>query len=190
MKLFNTSESWGWLARLFHAVMAILILYMLGLGIYMVDFTNDVYEKLSYVELHKSWGFVAFFLAVLRIVWRWINPATPALPKETKRWERIAAHVTHYGLYVCMLSLPLSGWLMSSASPLQVDYGISNMVFGLFEMPDPFSSGSKVLSEQFKLIHEVSGNVLIALLILHAAAAGKHLFILKDNIVQRMTWGK
>jgi cytochrome b561 len=89
-----------------------------------------------------------------------------------------------------MLSLPLSGWLMSSASPLQVDYGISNMVFGLFEMPDPFSSGSKVLSEQFKLIHEVSGNVLIALLILHAAAAGKHLFILKDNIVQRMTWGK
>lgn len=190
MKLFNTLNSWGWLARLFHWSMAAIILYMLGLGIYMSEFVNDLFEKFAYVQIHKSWGFVAFVLAILRLIWRGLNKKNPSLPDNLKHWERIAAHITHYGLYVCIIVMPLSGWLMSTASPLQDELGIRNMVFGLFEMPDPFIPGSNDLAENFHIVHDVTGKVLIALLLLHVGAAFKHLFLLKDGIFRRMSWGR
>ena len=133
--------------------MAGLILFLLGYGFLMAEFVDDLLRQFAMVQIHKSWGFVAFVLVALRLVWRGLNREHPALPDHMSRLEKLAANLSHLGLYALMLIMPLSGWLMSSASPLQETFGIKNMVFGLFEMPDPFQPGSEALEEVFETIH-------------------------------------
>ncbi|MEE8455139.1 MAG: cytochrome b/b6 domain-containing protein, partial [Limibaculum sp.] len=70
MGIANTATSWGWPARLLHWAMAGLILFQLGLGFRMVRLVSDIYEKFGLYQTHKSWGFVIFTLALVRILWR------------------------------------------------------------------------------------------------------------------------
>lgn len=190
MALRNSAERWGALAKGFHWILAILIIGMLGFGIYMTDFVTDMVQKYNYVQTHKSFGFVVFALAAARLLWRLLNPVSPGMPDNLKPWERMAAHITHYGLYVLMFVMPLSGWLMSSASPFNDEgaypFQIKNMVFGLFEMPDVFPVGDKGLSETFGAIHSISSKLLLLFLVLHIAASLKHHIVLKDNVLLRM----
>lgn len=189
MALRNSKTGWGLPARALHWAMAALILFMLVLGFYMADFVTDTYERFALVQLHKSWGFVAFVLALLRLLWRFANPA-PELPAHMGALERFLAHAGHWALYALMVALPLSGWLMASASELQEMYGIKNMVFGLFEMPDPFKPGNRALGEVFAAIHGLCAFALIAVLIGHALAALKHHFFNRDRVLMRMVRGE
>ena len=189
MGLRNTSEGWGWLARLFHWVMSAIILFLIGLGFYMTNFVTDVFEQFALTQTHKSWGFTVFVLVLLRMVWRIMNP-TPALPSDMPGWERTVAHLGHFALYALMIAMPLSGWLMSSASELQELYGIKNKVFGLFEMPDPFVPGSSELEDIFATIHFLCAIALTLTLVGHIGAALKHHFVKKDNVLKRMVIGR
>ena len=185
----NTETLWGWPARALHWAMAALILFMLGLGFYTAEFVTDTYEQFALVQLHKSWGVVAFALALLRVLWRLVNRA-PAHAPGAARWERLAADGGHLALYAFMFALPLSGWLMASALPLQEMYGIKNMVFGLFELPDPFNPGDQGLQETLRAVHFWSAIGLVGLLALHAGAALKHHLIDRDDVLARMSWGR
>ena len=92
-------------------------------------------------------------------------------------------------LYFLMFLLPVSGWLMASASPFNDPDAyiyIKNMVFDLFELPDPIHPGDKALETLFGTIHRYAGYVLAALLLLHVAAALKHHFVEKDSVLTRM----
>ncbi|MEM1161453.1 MAG: cytochrome b/b6 domain-containing protein, partial [Pseudomonadota bacterium] len=106
---------------------------------------------------------------------------------------RAAAHFSHFSLYLLMFALPLSGWLMSSASPFN-DEGaypiqIKNMVFGLFEMPDPFQPGSEELSKFFGAVHFYTGLGLTLILGAHIAGALKHAIVERDGVMRRMIFG-
>lgn len=193
MTLRNTARHWGWPARLLHWVMAVLITGMLAFGFWLgFGFNPGDPAKLGLVQTHKSFGFVVFCLAVLRLLWRAVNRA-PALPAGMPAAERRAAKAAHVALYVLMIALPLSGWLMSSASPLNdpdaYPMQIRNMVFGLFEMPDPFPEGSDKLSRFFHTVHHWAGLGLAALLGLHVAGALKHALIDRDGVLARMWRG-
>lgn len=189
MGLRNTVDGWGWPARLLHWLISGIILFLLGLGFYTANIVTDVFEQFGLVQIHKSWGFTVFALVLLRLVWRLLNP-TPALPADMPRWERSAAHLGHLALYALMIAMPLSGWLMASASELQELYGVKNMVFGLFEMPDPFVPGSSDLEEVFSNIHFLCAIALTLTLVGHVGAALKHHFVKKDNILRRMIIGR
>jgi cytochrome b561 len=184
----NTNRVWGWPARLLHWAMAGLILFMLGLGFYTAEIVTDMYEQFGLVQLHKSWGFVAFTLALLRLGWRLMNPS-PSMPAQMPAYEKLVAHAGHWILYALMIAMPLTGWLMSSASPLQEMYSIKNMVFGAFEMPDPFQPGSEALTELFSALHFWCAIALSTVLLGHAAAGLKHHFIDRDEVLRRMTSG-
>lgn len=188
MGLMNTAESWGWVQRLIHWFAAGLILFQLGLGFYMVNAVTDLFVRFDYTQTHKSWGFVAFALVLLRIVWRAVNrrPAPPAMP----RWQHAASEGAHLALYILMIALPISGWLMASASPLQDAYGIRNEVFGLFELPDPFVPGSDEMEELLKAIHLWSAFAIAAIVAVHAAAAVKHQVVDGDGLLRRMVTGR
>ncbi|MEM9063751.1 MAG: cytochrome b [Pseudomonadota bacterium] len=193
MALRNTVTGWGWLARLLHWSMAIVILGLLVMGFYIAQIltgtdSDTLLAKFNLTQDHKSWGFVAFSLALLRVIWRAVNPA-PALPDGMKRIERVLAHAGHWGLYVCMFAMPITGWLMASASPLQDAYGIKNKVFGLFEMPDPFVPGSQELVDLFATMHAITAISLVVLLLGHIAAALKHHFVNRDTVLRRMIRG-
>lgn len=193
MALRNSVTGWGWLARLFHWSMAVIIIGLLVMGFIIAEIltgtdSDTLLLKFNLTQDHKSWGFVAFSLACLRIMWRWVNPS-PALPGGMSAFERFLAHAGHYGLYVCMFLMPVSGWLMASASPLQDAYGIKNLVFRQFELPDPFVPGSEELVSVFATIHAAAGLVLALLLLGHVAAALKHHFINRDSVLKRMIRG-
>ena len=189
MALRNDDTAWGLPARLLHWAMAVIMIGMLGLGFYTANVVTDVYQQFGLVQIHKSWGFVVFVLALLRVAWRLVYP-TPALPEVTPDCQATASRRAHQALYFLMFALPLTGWLMSSASTLQEMYGIKNMVFGLFAMPDPFVPGSAALEAAFSWAHMLCAIALTAILLVHAGAALKHHFVDRDEVLTRMTKGR
>lgn len=190
MRATNTSESWGWVARLLHWGLAAIILFQLGLGIYMTDFVSEMTRQYELFQLHKSWGFVVFVLAVGRIAWRILNRRSPRPPAHVPRWQAVASQASHGLLYLMLLLMPLSGWVMASASTTQDMFSIRNIVFGLFEMPDPWVPGVKPIADAAEAVHATSAWLLIAILVVHAGAALKHHLVDGDDILKRMAWGR
>lgn len=188
MGVRNTRNGWGWPARLLHWVVGGVIIVTFGIGFYTAEILDDIYARLGWVQTHKSWGFLAFCLIGVRLLWRAFHPA-PDLPDNMSPSERRLAHLGHVGLYVVMLAMPLTGWLMATASPLQEQAGLKNMVFGLFEMPD-FLTGDAQLTLIFHWAHWVFAVALVLLLVAHIGAALKHHFINKDNVLRRMIIGR
>ncbi len=194
MSAKNSETGWGWPARVLHWVMALMILMMLAGGFYMSNIETDLIARFEAVQSHKSFGFTVFVLAILRILWRVSNKATPTLPDTMPGWQRMASHLSHLALYMLIVAMPLTGWLMASSSPLN-DPGaypvqVRNMVFGLFEMPDPFPSGSESLSSALYTVHAGLAALLAAIMLIHLAAALKHHFIDRDRILMRMVRGR
>ncbi len=142
MRVRNTDESWGLVARALHWSMAALIVFQFALGVYMTSLT-DLLEQFRLIQVHKSWGFVIFALALARVAWRLAN-TTPAAPERAPLWQVRAAAMSHALLYTLMLALPLSGWVMVSAAPVQDLLGIDNMVFSWFALPDPWTPGVEI----------------------------------------------
>ncbi|MFT4149326.1 MAG: cytochrome b [Paracoccaceae bacterium] len=182
------TAGWGRTARALHWIMAAVILFMLALGVWMTRFVPDLGTRYALTQLHKSWGFVVFCLALVRIGWRLAVPAPQEVPMP--RWQRRAARLSHLGLYALMLILPLSGWVMVSASPTQDLMGIQNMVFGLFPMPDPWVPGVGWIERMARTVHGTAVWALSGLLVLHVGAALHHHLIARDRVLMRMVAGK
>lgn len=184
MAAMNTSRSWGWVARLLHWVMALMIVGIWLLGRTMVALPNTaLMQKFEYYQLHKSLGLTVLALGLLRLAWRALN-RTPALPAQAPAWERHAAHVSHVLLYLLILLIPVSGYLMASASTL----GIPTLYFKLFQVPHLLGPNARA-EAAFKWIHVQLGWLLAGLLAIHAAAALKHHFIDRDAVLSRMIKG-
>lgn len=175
LKLKNTEKRFGLVAVSLHWLIAILISSMLALGLYMTNFPKDA-EKFQLYGWHKAFGILALGLIVLRVIWRLIN-ITPQL--YLPRLEKIAAYAMHWSLYVVMMAMPLTGWLMSSAAGRPVSF------FGLFTLPN-LMQPNKAWQHFFASAHGWLAYALIAMIIIHTLAALKHYFIDKDDILQRM----
>lgn len=174
-------------AKLLHWLIALLIAGMVGLGTYMTEVEGDFQYKLWLYQLHKSFGVTLFALLVVRLVWRQISPPPP-MPATMPSWERRAAQTAHVALYVLMFAIPLSGWARVSASPLS----IPTNVFGLFKLPHlPFLASlraeqKEALEPVFQTVHWGLAWTLVAVVALHAAAALRHAFVLRDDVMNRM----
>jgi cytochrome b561 len=185
--LRDSTDSWGAVTRMLHWGMAVLILFQLGLGLWMTR-TPDLAARFALTQTHKSWGAVILALALLRLAWRIGNPRPPLPPMPL--WQARAARLSHASLYALMLALPISGWLFASASPTQDLLGIENLVFGRWPLPDPFVPGSPRLAAAARAVHAAAAFALAALLALHAAAALWHQFVARDGVLARMVWGR
>lgn len=168
-------------AKLFHWTIGVLILCMIGVGLYMESLPMGP-DKIKLIGLHKSTGILILFLVALRLIWRLVH-AVPALPADLPRVYHLVARAAHYALYALMFAMPISGWLMSSAA------GFSVSVFGLFTLPDLLSP-DKDLRKLFVQTHEYLAYTLMALLVLHVAAALWHHFARHDNVLRRMWFSK
>ena len=160
-------------ARWLHWVMGLLIVANLAGGL-----LHDINADLI-MPLHKATGITILALAVLRIVWRMTHPA-PALPTAMPMWERAIASFTHAILNAMMILIPMSGWIMSSASRRPISF------FGLFDVPKFNVIKDSPLAEISHESHEILGFAMIALLVLHIVAALRHHFVLKDGMMARM----
>ncbi len=172
---------YGTVAMTLHWLIAVAIIGMLIVGKYMVDLPNEDSNKFALYQLHKSFGISILVLTLVRIGWRLGHPA-PALPPGMPAWQRWGAHISHYGLYALMLAIPLSGWAAVSASTL----GIPTLLFGAVELPTLPITPDRDTHEVWQETHELLGNIMIGLLILHVLAALKHHFVDRDTVLRRM----
>jgi cytochrome b561 len=175
-----TSERYTPAAIALHWLVALLIIANLALGLYTVDLPLSP-AKLRNFSYHKWIGVTVFMLAAARLLWR-LGHAPPALPATMPPWERRAARLTHALLYVLFFAAPLTGWLFSSAAGFQTVY------LGMVPIPDLLSK-DKALADALKLAHKSINYTLAAVIVLHAAAALKHHFIDKDDVLRRMLPG-
>lgn|SRR5699024_351948 len=168
-------------SRLLHWLVAIMILGMLVLGFYMVDLPLSP-TKLKIYSWHKWAGVSIFLLVLLRLIWR-LRHAAPAMPAHMSLTMQKVATVGHYGLYVLMILIPLSGWLMSSAK------GVQTVWFGIVPLPDLVPE-HKTLGDFLLAVHVNLNLLMIAAISGHVVMALKHHFIDKDNTLRRMSFGR
>lgn len=164
-------------AKAFHWLTLLAVAGLIALGWTMVGLSLGP-AKLQYYSWHKWLGMTVLMLTLLRLVWRWLHPPPP-LPAGMPGWERLAARASHYGLYVLLLAMPLTGWLMSSAG------GFPVMLYGVLPLPD-LVGRDKALEGMLKAAHHWESMILIALVIVHALAALKHHMLDKDDVLRRM----
>jgi cytochrome b561 len=93
---------------------------------------------------------------------------------------RLAAHAGHGLLYLLMILVPLSGWLMSSAK------GFQTVWFGLLPIPDLLGKNQE-LAEALTQAHKALNLLFMALVLGHVAAAFKHQFLDRDGLLKRMS---
>ena len=160
-----------------HWWIALLIFIAFPLGIYMHDLPFSP-TKLKLFSWHKWLGVTVFVFVVVRIYWR-LRHSPPDLPESIAPWQKRVTHVAHGLLYFLMVTIPVSGWLMSSAK------GFQTVWFGVLPLPDLLSK-DKELGNLLVIVHQTLNFSFLALLILHILAVLKHHFIDKDMILRRM----
>ncbi|MDX2233738.1 MAG: cytochrome b [Hyphomonadaceae bacterium] len=180
-----------------HWILAILALSMVPVGWWMGDAILDRDTRAQALEvfpLHKATGMTILALTVLRLVWR-ATHTPPPLPQRMRGWERTAARATHWLFYGLLLALPLSGWLYSSvgwSDAFKTFINVPTSWFGLFDIPPV--PGVATLDDDVRrdlgeAAMEVHGKLAWAMLLLaglHVAAALKHHFIDRDDVLTRM----
>jgi len=177
MSIRNTPARWGHIAQFLHWLIVALIIVQVILANIAEDLPIGV-KKLAMFARHKSVGITILALAVIRLLWRWANP-TPKLPTTLRPYERTLAGLTHFGLYLILFAMPLTGWMMTSARGFPVSW------FGFFQLPD-FVPKNDALYNAMKETHDTLSLVLYAIVFLHVAAALKHHFVMKDDVLRRM----
>jgi cytochrome b561 len=167
MKIRNTTYSYGLVSKAFHWLLAGLVIYMLYRG---------------YFGLHKTIGITILFLALIRIMWIYTNQKV-AYPLTISHQQANLARLMHYSLYTLLIAVPLSGWLLSSAAGKPISF------YGFFEIPVILSKNSE-LRPFFSAVHYWLTRIMIGMVAVHALAALYHFIILRDDILQRMTYRK
>lgn len=160
-----------------HWLMALLIFAAFPLGLYMSDLHLSPL-KLQLYSYHKWIGITVLMLAVLRVLWR-ATHTPPPLPDTIARWQRIASGVLHQSLYLLLFAVPMSGWLMSSAK------GFKTVWLGVVPLPDLVGK-NKELGHLLENVHQSLNYLLLLLVVAHIAAALKHKYLDRDEVMARM----
>ncbi|WP_328803820.1 cytochrome b [Paracoccus xiamenensis] len=165
-------------ARWMHWLIAVLVLLMIPAGLIMVQkgLPRPVQDTLFI--FHKNTGVILFLLMVLRLAYRWRYPPPP-LPGSVPGWQRLAAHVTHIGLYVLLIVMPISGYVRVRAGGFPIE-GLDALGIGTL-LPK-----SEALATAAQSVHITCAFLLMALIGLHVAAALQHALIRRDGIWSRI----
>ena len=167
-------------ARFLHWLIAVLVLFMLPLGIVIANELGGPAQTFLY-NLHKSIGATLIPLVIIRLLYRLTHPAPP-LPDDLHPLQAFAAHATHWALYALILAQPIVGYIMTSAYPAPVPF------FGLFNLPSIWPE-NRALSTQLSAVHLYLGIALVVVAAMHIGAALYHHFVRKDRILMRMISG-
>lgn len=169
-----------------HWLIAIVIISMLAVGKYMTQLDENDPVRYALTQWHKSFGISVLLLSVFRILWR-LAHKSPPLPTAMPAWEKFVAGLTHYLFYLLIIGIPLSGWVMVSASPLN----LPTVLFKLIPWPHlpPITTlpNKADIAELSHFAHTMASNLLGVLLVLHVIAALRHQFIIKDGLMSRMS---
>ena len=177
MSLKNASDHWGGVSQLLHWTTVILIVVIAYLGLTMGDLPNGP-DKIKTYALHKSIGLTILALVTLRVLWRLYAGAPHPVP-GSPRWQERIASLTHFGIYVLLFAIPISGWVVNSSAGFPLQW------FGLFNLPDIVGK-SHDLHEAAEEAHELMFWLLALMVAAHAGAAFYHHLFQQDATLARM----
>ena len=178
MQIKNSRHTWGWMSILIHWLTAVGVAGMFMLGLWMVDLTyyHSWYHQAP--QLHKSIGVLLFMLTCWRLVWMLSNIKPMALETHTRSEQKLA-RIAHSLLYILLLAVMFSGYLISTADgrPLEV--------FSWFSIP-AILYGFPGQEDTAGTIHLFLAVLLVFMAVVHALAAIKHHVLDKDKTLKRM----
>lgn len=178
----KTSATYGATSRLNHWLGALLFAGVISVGLYLAYSGVEGEERAPIMAMHRATGTVLLLFALWRVWWRF-RQGFPTPLEGVPAWQVTASRVAHWGLILCMLAMPLSGvFLMSLLGGRPID------IYGFFTIPPIMEiEGIRPIGRQ---IHGLVAYTFIALIILHIAAALKHVLIDKDGTLRRMLTGQ
>jgi cytochrome b561 len=180
MKLANTDVSYGLITRVLHWCVALLIIFLIALGWWMVGLSY--YDRWYHdaTQWHKALGMIVLFVGSVKVGW-FMTDRKVAFSADLGHWERVAAHVAHVAFLALMVLIPFSGYLISTSA------GDGVMIFAWFEVPALLAKNAD-LRDWAIAIHYWTAYGIGALALLHAIAALKHQFLDCDGTLRRMLW--
>ncbi len=167
--------SYSLYSKALHWVMGIIIMAMLILGFYLDDLPDEN-KGLGYM-IHKSTGLLLLIMVVIRLIMRFTSQY-PVLPESTPKIVTYVAKLNVLGLYIIMILMPLSGFLMSTFSGRPVPF------YGIFQI-DGFTANEFISGISYSF-HSIGGYIFILLIAGHILGGLFHHFVLKDNVLRRM----
>ena len=162
-----------------HWLTATALFGLLGLGFLMTHAELEAGRKFDLYQLHKTYGWLTLWLVGLRIVVRVFSSSPPPIGG---RLERVIARGVRMALYFLMVALPLVGWLRVSSSPIPIPVDL----FGFGAAPS-IAAMNPEFSEAAAQAHAALAFILALAVALHVAAALKHRFIDRDEVLDRMS---
>ena len=173
----------------FHWTIAVLIVLNIVLG-WRMDRISGL-DRFTLFQVHKSIGITVLALSVLRLAWR-LAHRPPPYPATMQRWERVAASATHWTFYGLMLVMPVTGWVIVSASPLN----LPTLLYKVIPLPhigvvhDASMPVRQAIESNVGTTHVLLAYLFGALILLHVAAALKHQFVQRDGVLWRILPGR
>jgi cytochrome b561 len=177
MQWRNTADRYGLIGQALHWLVAIGIVAQYLLAEAAEESKAGAVEPFAATGIHMALGVAILALATLRVAWRLIE-LPPERPLAMKPYEIAIARVAHVAFYVLLFAIPLSGWALATAS----DQGLTFL--GWFDLPQFHPLNLR--KDQLEEVHEVLFNLLVALAVVHVAAALKHQLIDRDNVLHSM----
>lgn len=178
----NPGDRYTRTAMILHWLLALGVLVQFGLGWWMRTLPDKTGVQAYWFNLHKSVGLSVFALALAMLIWRLRHPP-PELPATIPRWQKLSAKACHYGLYICLLVMPLSGYMGSSFTRFPIRF------FGVV-LPNFWGWESPELKALCSLVHLSTVIVFMALVAVHAGAAFMHLLVCRDQVFRQIWFWK
>tara|TARA_B110000438_G_scaffold299867_2_gene350916 strand:+ start:2064 stop:2615 length:552 start_codon:yes stop_codon:yes gene_type:complete len=178
--MYKSSEnSWGLVAKIFHWLVAILIIWQLftGFNLSMLDFSP---KKIVLIELHKIFGTFILIFILLRLCWRFYNtaPSNTNLPK----FHRVISTIVHNFLYAIVILTTIQGTLMTQLG------GFDVKLLGLITIPQLIAENLDMYPT-FKSFHYTLWMILLGTFVIHLIAGIYHRFSGdKYKVWQRMSF--
>jgi cytochrome b561 len=165
-------------ARLFHWIMAVLVLATIPAGFVMVQPDLDRATQNALFIFHKNVGVLLLVLIVLRLAYRLTHPAPP-LPDHMPLWQKRVARGTHVALYALLVVMPVAGYVRVKAGGFPIEtldaMGVPSLV-----------PRSDALAEIAKTVHFYGALAIAAFVALHIAAALQHGVLKRDGVFSRI----
>lgn len=180
MGLKNTSAEYGSLAKTLHWLIAIALLTLIYLGLEQAGMEPGD-EKTRIRFIHGSIATLTLALMTVRIVWRFMNEV-PQSPDGMPAWQRVISSIVHWGLYFTVFGQLIVGAFMNGTAGRGLPF------FGLFSIPVPVAK-DRDAHEWWEEVHEFAWQPIAVLLTIHVLAALYNHFIVKNDVLRRMTVG-
>jgi cytochrome b561 len=161
-----------------HWLIFLLVIMMLGMGKFvMPGISPDNPQKPFMLQIHAYIGGMIAILLIIRLILRF-TAKRPAPADAGNAFLNFVGRATHFLLYLLLIGMAVSGLGLFQLANLSAVFN------GQAPYPADFFQFAP------RIGHGLTSWLLLALIALHFGAALYHQFILKDNLLARMWFGK